>query len=230
MLKEVMHLSRLSFFLLFVFLIQTGNAQPKHHYRLKAYTTLTKTSWRDSIYWFPEFQDGTILLASGFSPDVKVRINYNLFWEQMEVINEKGDTASLISSPEVKLLNLGNHVFYHDDNHGYVQILIPGEISLAINCHLVVMMETSNGERFKAADYSRNTTSRFDRIYHKEYHYYFMDRNGKLYKVSKKALLRLLPDYQREIKIYLRNNSIDFKKKRDLLLALNFCNPLVNRQ
>jgi hypothetical protein len=222
--KKTIRLYIISFIILFLPVYSCQIFAQSRTYRLKAFTDINRAPWKDSIYWFPKFLEGNMLMANGFSPDVKIKINYNLYWERIEIINEHNDTVRLNNSREIKLLNAGGYVFFNDKKKGFTQILIPGDVSLAISCKLNMIIETSSGERFKSQDFYRNSISRFDRLYQRHFSYFFLDKNSRLRKVNKSILLKLMSPHKTQVKQYLVEKPVNFKDQRDLIRLLTFCN------
>jgi hypothetical protein len=68
-------------------------------------------AWRDSIYLFPSFQYGRIAFASGYSPEEKVLMNYDLYLAEMDLITKEGDTTQIKRLKEVKLIRNGDYQF-----------------------------------------------------------------------------------------------------------------------
>ena len=75
--------------------IQDGYAQSSVLLKLPAHSDVSKVSWKDSIYRFSDFKYGRITLATGFSPEDTFRLNYNLYFAEMDLINRKGDTVQV---------------------------------------------------------------------------------------------------------------------------------------
>src|SRR5690348_8783168 len=87
---------------------------------LPAHKMVKHVQWRDSIYRFPSFENGQITFATGFSPKDQVRMNYNLYYMQMDYISAQGDTLQMKPSKEFKLITLRDHLFLYDDKLGYM--------------------------------------------------------------------------------------------------------------
>ncbi len=100
-------------FLIIATIVQTHciYAQPSPLLKLPAHTHVAKVSWRDSIYRFPDFQYGRITWATGFAPVDTFRLNYNLYFAQLDLINAKGDTVQVKPSRELKLVQIGGNIF-----------------------------------------------------------------------------------------------------------------------
>ncbi len=51
--------------------------------------------WWDSIYLYPEFRTGHVTYFTGLQPERDLRLNYNLYYAQMDMIDEHGDTVHI---------------------------------------------------------------------------------------------------------------------------------------
>ena len=101
-------------------------------YRLNAYTFLSHVAWKDSLYRFSKFQEGSMVFNRGVSSDLKWQMNYNLYLQRMERITERGDTIGMEYSSAIKVVIIGNRLFFNDYPNGFVEILIDGPVSLGV--------------------------------------------------------------------------------------------------
>lgn len=203
-------------------------AQSPPLFKLPARTSIHQATWKDSIYRFPEFQDGKIIFMTGFSPDKTVKFNYNLFFGQVDFIDKNGDTLQVKPSKELKEINIGGHSFYHDDHQGYIEILYKAPISLGVWTFL--NFEDPKHERayysyYQAVD-TRGDQSIRDRYYRLIHVYFLIDRNNKLHKVLKPTVLKLFPGHKKEIIKYLDDHNVDFLREQDLMALMQYCNAL----
>ena len=221
------------FFLVFAIIVlcqeQFALAQATQLMKLPAHTDYKKVSWRDSIYRFPAFQYGRITWATGFAPVDSFRLNYNLYFTQLDLINEKGDTVQVKPSKELKLVQIGGNIFYRDDRWGYIEVLYQAPISLGVLTILsTVKMDYVSGsfEGASSTTDTRGIPSVYDRYYARAATYFFIDGNNKLHKAIRPSLLKLYANHKKAINAYLDENKIDFNSEPDLLRVLNFCNQL----
>jgi hypothetical protein len=184
-------------------------------YKLPAHTFVRAVSWHDSVYRFPNFEYGRITLATGFSPEEKIRLNYNLYLGQMQMITTTGDTSHVKQLKELKFISIGDHLFFHDYNIGYIEVIHKLPVALGV---LNIMITADPDER--------TTTSKYDRYYMKKAYYYFFDKDNKPSKATRASIQRLYPDQGKNIKVYLDENRIDFESKPDLIKLLTFCEDL----
>ena len=178
----------------------------------KLYYKLNKKSLLDSIYRFPAFQFGRVTFATGFSPEEKLRFNYNLYLGQMELITNDGDTTQIKRSKDLKLVSMGDHLFFHDNKLGYLEIVYQSPVALGVL------------RRLSTVDWV--TSSDSERYYTKEEHYYFLDKENKSYQATTTSIQKLFYDQRKKVKTYVDENRIDFKNQSDLIKLLKFCNEL----
>jgi hypothetical protein len=184
-------------------------------YKLPSYTSVSKVSWRDSVYRFPNFEYGRITLVTGFSPEEKIRLNYNLYLGQMQMITNNGDTSHVKQLKELKFISIGDHLFCHEYNVGYIEVIYKLPVALGV----LNIMITADPDQ-------RTTTSDYDRYYMKKAYYYFIDEDNKPSKATRTLIQRLYYDQRKNIKAYLDENRIDFESKPDLIKLLTFCDGL----
>lgn len=168
---------------------------------------------RDSIYRFPAFQYGRVTFATGFSPEEKIRFNYNLYLGQMALITNDGDTTHIIRSKDLKLVTIDDHLFYHDNKIGYIEIVYQSPIALGVL------------RRLSTVDWV--TASESDRYYTKEEYYYFLDKENKPHLASATSIQKVFNEQRKKIKAYLDENKVDFENQSHLIKLLKFCNEMV---
>jgi hypothetical protein len=193
-------------------------------YRLNAYSFLSHAEWKDSLYRFARFQEGSIIFGRGTTTPLKRPMNYNIYLKQMQILSEQGDTIPMEYSSAVNVVILADHLFLNDFSNGFVEILTEGDVSLGVRHSIKVMMETTRGERFIGLDMGPGMTSKFDRFFIKEATYCWIDKESKVRPANKHWILKLFPNKRERIESYLTKNSINFKVDEDLISLLNFCN------
>jgi hypothetical protein len=202
------------------------NSTIQYTYRLPANTVLSNVPWRDSIYRFPSFQPGRITLATGYSPAEEIRLNYNLYFAQMDFINSDGDTLQVKQIKELKVVTVGDHVFLHDYKTGYIEIIKQLPVALGV-LHFMVTTHAEYASGLKVGvDDLRGTTSAQDRFYRKDRIFYFITADNTPLKATSSSLLKAFPSHKKTLKAYLKDNAIDFNKEEDLVRLIEFSNKL----
>ena len=192
--------------------------------RLRRFENVSQTSWRDQIYYFPQFQEGTIIYQTGFKLNQTLKLNYNIYYERMEFIGEAGDTLGIEANKEIKLIEIGSHLFYHDYKSGYYEILSTSSVSLAMQPKF--RLGKTEGNDGLLPFETRGAAMACDRYYYKQVSYFFIDVKEQLFKASKASVLKLFPENKSFIRAYLIEKPVDFARKEDVIRLTNYCYQL----
>jgi hypothetical protein len=211
--------------------IPNAFAQKTHQYLQPAHTFPQKLAWWDSIYLFPEFRTGNITYFTGFAPERYLRLNYNLYFAQIDMIDERGDTVQISPSKTFRSVSIGNDVFLFDQKEGYMRVMIKGDVSLVerIYFHLAKMEYVSgniNGPGARPEVDVRGSTSNYDRYFAQVSVYYFVANNGKVYPASRAILKTLFPEYKVAIQDFSKRHNTNFSTEDDLRQITQYTNSL----
>ncbi len=208
---------------------QVAYSQRTNYYTLPPLTDVSKVSWHQSTYRFPEFQKGKITYTKGFELDHEFDLNYNIYYEKMFFISSSGDTLSITNTREIKSIQIGNKSFFHDYNSGFYEVILPLPIALVYrNKFVLEELEYNSGVRRDATFTEvRGVPTDYARIYKKGSLYCFVDRKNELNKATKASILKLFPDRQVEIQGYLLEHPVDFESREDLMALTTFCNQFI---
>ena len=135
----------------------------------------------------------------------------------MDMITHAGDTTQIMQLKDLKLITIGDHLFYHDYKVGYIEIIHKLPVSLGV----LNLMITADPD-------VRSTTSRYDRYYIKKAYYYFLGTDNTLHKATKSSIRKLFHDQQKRVNGYLEENKPDFENQDELIKLLKFCNGLTD--
>lgn len=204
-------------------------SQGSHVFRLPSLTDVSKTSWRDSIYVFPEFRKGKITYTKGFELDYLFDLNYNVYYEKMDFISSSGDTLNITNTREIKLIQVGDKLFFHDYYSGFYEVLLKLPVALAVRNKFVLDEIEYNSGIKGAATFTevRGVVTDYDRLYKRGSFYFFIDPNNQLHKATRASILKLFPAHQVEIQGYLLENPVYFESQEDLIRLTNFCNQFL---
>lgn len=207
-------------------------------FHLPAQKRMDQMQWRDSIYRFPSFQNGTVTLATGFSPVGQVRMNYNLYYMQMDYISANGDTLQVKPSNELKLLTIGNHLFLHDMKVGYIEVIKQLPVALGARYIMEVQyIDYPPGGTYRKVGFSpfsdedqRGAAISLDRYYLKECDYFLISQDNKAHKATSTSIFKLFREHKKAVRIYIDEHSVDFENREDLIRLLIFCNGLNDKR
>ena len=207
------------------------NAQTGRMYKQPAHTFAKDMTWWDSIYLYPNFREGNIAYFTGFAPERNLRLNYNLYFGQIDMIDARGDTVQIVPSKTFGSALVGDDLFLYDQKEGYLRAMVPGDLTLAerIFFQLAKADYVSGGQTTGGVnpDYDvRGRPSNYDRSFVQTSFYYFVDKQGKFFKANPAALKKLFPEYKSSIKEFINSRAIDFSKEADLREVTHFCNHL----
>jgi hypothetical protein len=196
-----------------LFLMVSGNTKSQHlkSFTLKAFTTISRSPFRDSVYLYPQFQPASITLLSGYTPQLKIKANYNLYQDRIEIINERSDTIGLENYGDVKVITIGGHTILNDRHKGYMEIIYHGPVLLGAHHQL-------------SAPFMSQPTASFDRTFTDIITFFFINNKGKSLRASPPSILKYYPRKKQELRKYLKESPVDFKSAIDLVRLLNFCN------
>lgn len=186
-------------------------------FKLDAYESFSKADWKDSVYLLPQFQTGTLEYNNGFQVEGSWLMNYNRYFESMDMISDTGDTLSVKRTPELKFVNLQGRLFIHNYNLGFIEVLTKAPVALGVKYIMGTAGLQSNFDR-------RGYTDIYDRYYVKAPLYFFIGHNNNLYKANQTSILRFYPEHDVEIREYIKAERINFYVEGDLKRLLAFCN------
>lgn len=158
-----------------------------------------------------------------------LNLNFDLFTNTLTFINEKNDTLIVKDDVAVKYARMGEDVFYHDVHLGYFKILatdtvrsLTSHVELTRQLHTVPADEgygsTTNGTSSTVV-VSRNQDVTLQRITT----YFLMDQRLSIIKANRWGFLKLFKDNEKNVRTYLKQSNINFKKEEDLLSLFNHC-------
>jgi hypothetical protein len=204
-------------------------AQRINYFTLPAWTNVTKVPWHNSIYRFQEFQKGKITYTWGTDLDFEFDLNYNVYLETMDFINSAGDTMSITNTREIRSIQIGNKTFFHENNSGYYEVLLPLPVALAFrNQFPLDHVEHNNETGSGSLTNLRGVMTAYDRIYTKVFSYFFIDQNNEVSKAIRASVLKMFPDHNTEIKGYLLEHDVDFNSREDLIDLTIYCNQFID--
>jgi hypothetical protein len=201
--------------------------KPKHAFRLERGQLLENVAWKDSVYRFPNFLEGSLNFMNRNTTTLKALYNLNIFFDRIEIISERGDTVPMKNTGNVQFITMNDNVFFNHKTKGFLEIIQIGKLNLGIKHYIKVVMESGTGERFAITDNGfRNLTTKYDRVYTKEKLYFLISEDLTIYRPTVHAFETLLPNYKDEVSQYFKKNKLDLRKEEDLFSLINYCTML----
>ena len=213
------------FFSVLVINMQKAVAQTDKQFKQPAHVLPQTLSWWDSIYLFPAFIESRLVFTTGFSPEQTVRLNYNMYSAQMDMINSNGDTLQVEPLKTMKSLALDSNLFYYDPQRGYLELILSGKVKLASRTFLMLTKVDEGRAFFSQEDY-RGKALDFDAYYRRVSTYFFIDDSDQIRSASPASIRKMLPTHKKSVSEYIRNESINFARKHDLIKLIKHCNYL----
>jgi len=204
--------------------------------RLQAGKSFPSENVIDSLYRFSEFQEAKIMWVDKSTTYYPQKMNYNLFTGKMDLVDEKGDTVKFKKWQQAKILNLDGNVFFQDFEEGYLEILLQGNLALAVKNSF---MPVTKKERLTDAglmDQAAASTiansapiTNYDRLYELQKAHFFIYKN-QVNEVSKMSILRLMSRDREEVIEYMNENNTSLQDEQDLIKLTSFCNGLLAKK
>ncbi|MEJ1241955.1 hypothetical protein WBG78_27665 [Chryseolinea sp. T2] len=202
-------------------------AQKDHVFLQHAHTFPKEAIWWDSVYLYPEFRPGFITYFTGFTPERDLRLNYNLYFGQIDIIDDHNDTVQISPSKTFKSVSIGGDVFLYDAKEGYLRVMITGDVTLALRTffHLSEIKYGGLGPKEDMVDV-RGRPSSYDRYFIKASIFFFVDKAGSIFPASRVVLKKFFPEYKHAIQEFSKKHNTDFTEADDLRQITEFCNGL----
>jgi|GEM_PF-6087535 len=179
-----------------------------------------------SPYRFPVFQQGMVFLRNKDS--VTAYLNYHFVRNEMQFINEHGDTLKLKDPATITKVFINEEEFYYDKEKWIQKIEAKGGIVLGYWTNVLVELKI---DKSGFADYDQSDRkvwmegdSKF--IVRTKDFYFFGDGYGNFIKASRSSLLAYFEKQAPLVKQYLNTHDPDFRKLGDIKNVLQFCDTL----
>jgi hypothetical protein len=187
---------------------------------------------------FPDFRNGQIYYKN--KNPIKCMLNYNFLLDEVLFINEKGETMALANPEDLKYVLITDRMFIPSPQ-GYFEVVERGKISLLYKWHCRITETRKEGALGLPTDapsvYQMNRIS-FD---NKEWKMDvdkeavasvevipYLNKESKFVLIQgAKSYLKVFKSEKSEIKRYLDQNPVDFRKESDLRRMTIYCNSLI---
>jgi hypothetical protein len=227
-------------FLPFVIMSLSLQAQPPGAILVKAGEDFRGVIPRTERYRYPQFQEGVLFYPQSTRSEI-MKMNYDLVVGAMQFLDEKGDTLFIAEDSNIfKYIKIQKDLYYHDFLLGYFEMgTREGLVKLLIQNKWKVLRRepvVNNGYSSSASiattEYSlrRSDINTFVQneniLYTKELYYFLLGKRDKIYKANKAGFVKAFSDHRRQVKQYIGNHDIDFRKEEDIRQALIHFNGL----
>lgn len=170
------------------------------------------------------------------------RLNYNVLLSEMQFIDARGDTMALANESLLRMISIGDDVFFYDPLKGYLEIVANySGVKLATKQGLKVVKREKEGGYNQSSGASAVTTYQFyssgsasvsklgskgDLLLIKDRTYFIIDQNSRAYPANKSSLLKIFSKNRAEVTAYLTRETVNFRLENDLKNLLRYCSEL----
>ncbi|WP_155296310.1 hypothetical protein [Spirosoma rigui] len=193
-----------------------------------------------SRYRYDQFREGKVLYLNGTTGEA--RLNYNIVLSEMQFIDARGDTMALANESLLRMVTVGDHVFFYDPLKGYLEVVdnYP-DVKLAVRQGLKVAKREKEGGYGQSTGssavtsyqfYSSGTTSvnklgsKGDLVLIKDRTYFLVDQNNRAQPATKSGVLKIFSKNRAQVTAYLTRESVNFRLENDLKKLLRYCSDL----
>ncbi len=223
-----------SFILLSVLCLEISG-QETRDFTVGAGESVTDVLSMKEIFLYPEFINGTALNKNGTSSEAL--FNYNIINGEIQFISPRKDTLAVAKPGAVNFFSIASDTFYY--SNGYYR-----KIAGDKNFMLAAMQYTRLADVRKAGPYGTTTSTgsvdnysslissttggvyklrvNVETVFTMRCDYFFSNPQDKFVPAKKSNLLKMFPDQEEKIKKYLKDESIRFNNKEDLVKLTNF--------
>lgn len=217
-----------------MFFVSSLFSQESKSYPVKVGESPNKALPFEAQYTFPEFKKGNAFFRSG-SPVAKF-FNYNFLLDEIQFIEDNGDTLAIADPLLITKIAIDSSVFYY--NKGYLkEILNINNYKLALKRNMVQIADKTRGAYDAASGASSITTYgtinnnsqlyrlqvKKDVLFQEVGGYYISDLFNNFIKADKKGFLTVFGEIKPGLAKYIKTEKIHFNKEADLKKLLSFC-------
>jgi hypothetical protein len=188
-------------------------------------------------YIFPDFQDGRVFLKG--QKKIDCQLNYNFLLDEILFIDENGNKMALAKPHEVIYVLIAKRMFI-PGSKGYYEVIENEDISLVYkwSCHISEKgKEGALGIQTDAPSVYQMNQMSFDArewklevdkeaIASVEVLPYLKVKSKFIPITGAKDFIKAFSGRTAEIKAYINQNPVDFKKEADLRRLTKYCNSL----
>jgi hypothetical protein len=181
------------------------------------------------LYLNKNFQDGCLEFQLGRKSGT-YKFNLYLLTGEVRFISEKKDTMTVQQDVTVKYLHLGKDKYYHDINQGYFKILARDTLGMLTSrvefSHYVPTNVAYGTVKHKTTAISTEDRGK-EQTFERTLRYHLIDSRGSVSAFADKtAFIKLFHNGEDQIKAFIKENKISFKKEADLIKLFEYCASL----
>lgn len=216
----------------FLTIFFTGFAQVKKTYKAKPGEKVIENLPVEIQFQHPQFVRGTVNFANNKASTTL--LNYNRILDEIQFINNQGDTLSLAEEPAVASIFIASDTFYFSE--GYVKKFADvkevkfGEKTLMVvttQQKLKGMGQLSPGsiytyDRISTSQGMRDLGQKEQLIFVPSTTFYITDKLNHFIILNKSSLLNVYEKQEHEVQEFLKQQQINFQKVDDVTKLIGY--------
>jgi hypothetical protein len=189
------------------------------------------------LYRYPQFMEGKVFFRDGTVAEAK--LNYHKLFEQVMYISNNDSLA--VGNPEtIKVIVIGKDSFYYNKGTYYELVNTYKSIHLARKQILQEVDQEKTGaygqsytnnsavanKNYYTVDGKPRLNVGESTLFSQKTEYYISYKEGDFVSATKRNIEKLFSENSKQVKEYIKNNSVDFTKEGDLKKLLVFIQDL----
>jgi hypothetical protein len=226
---------------IFVFILtgiccSNGFSQKIKNYTVQPGENILEIIPKADMYEYPQFEKGFIYFRSGAKSTS--RVNYNFIYEEIFFINMKGDTLTLNNPEEVKMLTIGDDIFYLAGKRFVKSDTAIGEIRLAVATFFATVSKRKIGAYGTTTDAASDSYSTYvmpnevklDLIpqvvttIERQQALFIGNRFNQFQLVNRQNIFSLYAEKEVLLKKYLKENKVNFSSRQQIINLIVYMN------
>lgn len=221
-------------FLLAIFCCAYATTLGQEVVNVKADQEINQVFTVKDLYRYEQFLLGMVQFRDGTSAEAK--LNYHKLFEQMLFIDDKGDSLAVGNPETIKSITIGKDTFYYNKEFFVELISSTSSVRLAKRQVLQQIDEQKIGAYGQS--YTNNSTVANKNYYtvdgkprlnvgegtlfSQKSEYYMSYKQDDFVLATKKNVEKLFDDKAKDVKSYIKTNSINFANENDLKNLMQF--------
>jgi hypothetical protein len=225
----------------FILLQVNTLAQDDKRFKVKSGSSITDVLSFQEMYRYPAFMKGVVFYKDGTSNEEIM--NYNIVIAEMLFINSRKDTLVIDNRVGINHISISGDTFFVGD--GYFEMLAGDNNIMLLMKRYVKLTDikkegaygtnnsTGSIDNYTSISVGDNTSTykmkvAQDMIYSFKTEYYFSnsDKEQQLTLARENNVIKMFPEKKDVIKKYIKDQSISFNKKEDLIQLTGFLQEL----
>lgn len=213
--------------------------QEERQFTVKEGMTISDALPDSMIYLYPQFLKGSVIFNNGKKDDAV--LNYNLILAKIQFIKNAKDTLAVTNPGDVRIFVAGADTFLFNKVY-YRMLLVKPKIMLACYQYTKVLevrreagyglsnstMAVDSYSSVLAADNSglHKLKASAETLFSIRTEYFFKTTTNEFVAATQKNLIKMFPGKADNIKKFVKDNDLNFKKIADLQRLTGYANSL----